>query len=165
MQRREDTHPNKAFWFLLTLLITSPYFLMPFFFHFWYLNYHCAAPTLFVLICYSDAKTTGDNVSSLEQSCRIGEEDLHVEVIEKCIFDLMPWFPHPRVKSCGCGGIQFRTRFVMISLCIFNAHRTVLMSRPSGAVVVVNHAENVGRLKKLPFPHLYNVIRMNRARI
>lgn len=58
-----------------------------------------------------------------------------------------------------------RKRFVMILLCIYNAHRTVVLSGPIGAAVVMNHSRNMGWLKELPFPHLYDVIRMNSTRI
>lgn len=51
----------------------------------------------------------------------------------------------------------------MISLCVYNAHRTVVLSGPTVAAVVMNHGRNVGRLKQLPFPHLYVVIQMNGA--
>lgn len=40
-----------------------------------------------------------------------------------------------------------RKRFVMISLCIYNAHRTVVLSGPIGTAVVMNHSRNVGWLK------------------
>lgn len=48
----------------------------------------------------------------------------------------------------------------MISFCVYNAHRTVVLSGPIGSVVVMNQTRNVGWLKKLPFPRLNNVIRM-----
>lgn len=46
----------------------------------------------------------------------------------------------------------------MISLCIYNAHRTVVRSGPSEALVVMNHNKNVGRLTLLPLPHKSDVI-------
>ena len=58
-----------------------------------------------------------------------------------------------------------RKRFVMISLSIYNAHRTVVLSGPIGAAVVMNHSSNMGLWKKLLFPHLYDVIRMNSTHI
>lgn len=40
-----------------------------------------------------------------------------------------------------------RKRFVMISLCVYNALRTVVLSGPTGAAVIMNHSRDVGRLK------------------
>lgn len=51
----------------------------------------------------------------------------------------------------------------MISLCVYNAHRTVVLSGPTVAAVVMNHSRNVGWLKQLPFPHLYDVLQINSA--
>lgn len=39
-----------------------------------------------------------------------------------------------------------RKRFVMISLCIYNAHRTMVLSGSIGAAVVMIHSRNVGWL-------------------
>lgn len=57
--------------------------------------------------------------------------------VMRSVFWLNAIIPTPKMRSCG--GI----RFVMISLCIYNAHRTVVLSGPIGAAVVMNHSRNV----------------------
>lgn len=59
-------------------------------------------------------------------TCGIEEEDLSKLRSWEVYFDWTPWFPHPKMKSCGWDPV--RKRFVMISLCVYNAHRTVVLS-------------------------------------
>lgn len=98
---------------------------------------------LFLLCCvwhskWVRAKTNSQNKAHLfdrplpphiwshPPTCGIEEEDLSKLRSWEVYFDWMPWFPHP--KWSHVVGIQWGRGLLWFHSCVYNAHRTVVLS-------------------------------------
>lgn len=123
----------------------------------------CASAALNFAILYVTLKVNGSGEEPKRKTKHICLTDAFLptyEVIPLHVVSKRKIYPNWGHEKCilmGCHNSHtqnevmwwdsVRKRFVMISLCIHNAHRTVVLSGCVGAAVLMNHSVNVGLLK------------------